>query len=179
MKIELKRISFSERMSEETNCFVADIYIDGKKIGSCKNDGRGGPTEYHGNTKADNELIEKAEAYCKTLPKVRSSLGVPFGVLEYDMTFEGVIDDLLEAHLKAKDLEKINKKMQKQYASAICYGKKLVNGYDFATTFWKGRTLAQIPLPYLQKAYDEVKAKKMQEGDVILNDNLEALGVKL
>jgi hypothetical protein len=179
MKIELKRISFSERMSEETSCFVADIYIDGKKVGSCKNDGRGGCTEYHGNTKADNELIEKAEEYCKTLPKIKSSLGVPFGVLEYDMTFEGVIDDLLEAHLKAKDLQKFNKKMQKHYATAICYGKKLDNGCDFATTFWKGRTLAQVPLVNLQETYDKIKAFKLQKGDVILNDNLEALGVKL
>lgn len=134
MKIELKRISFNERMSDETNCFVADLYIEGKKVGYCKNDGRGGCTEYHGNTKADNVLLAKAEEYCKTLPKIRSSYGVPLGILEYDETFENVIDELLEAHLKAKDLERINKKMQKQYASAICYGKKLANGYDFATT---------------------------------------------
>ena len=170
MKIELRKISFSERMSDETNCFVADIYIDGKKVGYCKNDGRGGCTEYHGYTKADNELIEKAEAYCKTLP---------YDEFYGEQSLEDVINDLLTAHLKAKDLERINKKMQKQYASAICHGKKIAEGYEFGTTFWKGRTLAQIPLEYLQKAYDEVKAKKLQEGDVILNDNLEALGVKL
>ena len=167
MKIELKRISFNERMSDETNCFIADLYINGVKVGSCENDGKGGCTNYGGNSKEANVLIKEAEAYCKTIPFV------------YDQSLEGVIDDLLTAHLKAKDLEKINKKMQKQYASAICYGKKLVNGYDFATTFWKGRTLAQIPLKNLQEAYDKVKAFKLQEGDVILNDNLEALGVKL
>ncbi len=33
-------------MSEETNCFVADLYINGKKIGYVKNDGRGGCTDY-------------------------------------------------------------------------------------------------------------------------------------
>jgi hypothetical protein len=168
-KVELKKISFSERMSDETNCFVADLYIDGKKVGSCENDGRGGCTNYGGNTKADNVLIAEAEKYCKTLPHNE------FG----EQSLEDVINDLLEAHLKAKDLAKIEKKMQKKYSVAICYGKKIANGYDFATTFWKGRTLAQIPLPYLQKAYDEVKANKMEKGDVILNDNLELLGVKL
>jgi hypothetical protein len=173
MKIELKKISFSERMSEETNCFVADLFINGKKVGECKNDGRGGCTDYHGNTKADNVLIKEAEAYCKSLPKVK------FGTSTWEQSLESVIDDLLTAHLKAKDLQKFNKKMQKKYATAICYGKITSNGCEFATTYWKGRTLAQIPLDVLQKTYDNVKATKLQNGDIILNDNLEALGVKL
>jgi hypothetical protein len=175
-KVELKKISFSERMSDETNCFVADLYIDGKKVGYVNNEGHGGCTNYHANTscaggftRANIKLIAEAEKYCKTLPHNE------FG----EQSLEDVINDLLEAHLKAKDLAKIEKKMQKKYSVAICYGKKIANGYDFATTFWKGRTLAQIPLPYLQKAYDEVKANKMEKGDVILNDNLELLGVKL
>ena len=175
MKIELKRISFSERMSEETNCFTADLYINGKKVGYCENRGFGGCTDYRGDTDEGRKLIKEAEAYCKALPPIRSE-ELNF---EYPNSLENTIDEILEEHLKAKDTAKIEKKMQKRYATAICYGKKLGNGYDFATTFWKGRTLASIPLPYLQKAYDEVKAKKMQKGDVILNDNLEALGVKL
>jgi hypothetical protein len=173
MKIELKKISFSERMSEETNCFVADLFINGKKVGECKNDGHGGCTDYHGITKEDNVLIKEAEAYCKALPKVK------YHDMIWEQSLEGVIDDLLTAHLKAKDLQKFNKKMQKKYATAICYGKITNNGCEFATTYWKGRTLAQIPLDVLQKTYDNVKATKLQNGDIILNDNLEALGVKL
>jgi len=173
MKIELKKISFSERMSDETNCFIADLYIDGKNVGSCNNDGRGGCTNYGGNSKADNVLIAKAEKYCKALPKVK------YNDMEWEQSLEGVIDDLLDAHLKAKDLQKFNKKMQKKYSMAICYGKITSNGCEFATTYWKGRTLASIPLNVLQSTYDNVKAKKLKNGDVILNDNLEALGVKL
>ena len=175
MKIELKRISFNERMSDETNCFVADLYINGKKVGYVQNEGRGGCTDYRGNTLEDQKIIREAEAYCKTLPNVRSE-ELNF---EYPMTLEHYIDELLETHLKAKDLAKIEKKMQKAFANAICYGKKLANGYEYGTIFWKGRTLASIPLAYLQKAYDDVKANKLKNGDVILNDNLEALGVKL
>jgi hypothetical protein len=177
MNIELKKISFSERMSDETNCFIADLYINGKKVGSCNNDGRGGCTNYGGNSKEDQKIIKEAEAYCRALPKVKSSLGI--GSLEYDQSLEGVIDDLLSAHLKAKDLQKFNKKMQKKYAMAICYGKITSNGCEFATTYWKGRTLASIPLNVLQSTYDNVKANKLLDGDIILNDNLEALGVKL
>jgi hypothetical protein len=173
MKIELKRISVSERMSEETNCFVADLYINGKKVGECKNDGRGGCTDYHANTLENRKVIEMAEAFCSKLPKVK------YHDTEFDQSLESVIDDLVEAHRKEKDLKRIQNKMHKAYLSAICYGKKTANGYEYATTFWRGRTLAQIPLPILQKEYDNVVAHKMQKGDVILNDNLEALGVKL
>jgi hypothetical protein len=42
MKIELRKISFNERMSEETNCYAADLYVDGKKVGEVGNDGHGG-----------------------------------------------------------------------------------------------------------------------------------------
>ena len=44
MDIQLKSIKFSEHLSEETNAFTANLYVDGKKIGYCRNDGRGGNT---------------------------------------------------------------------------------------------------------------------------------------
>jgi len=67
MKIELRKISFNERMSEETNCFVADLYINDKKVGYVKNDGCGSQTDYRGNSHANNETIRKAEAYLQNL----------------------------------------------------------------------------------------------------------------
>ena len=174
-KVELKKISFSERMSEETSCFVADLFINGKKIGYAKNDGRGGCTEYHGSTLADNKIIREADKYFKSLPKVHSK---EFN-FDYDQNLENAIDDCLTAYLKERAVTSMRKKLQKKFSVAICYGKITDGGAEYATTYWKGRTLASIPLPSLQKAYDDVKAKKLQSGDVILNDNLEALGVKL
>jgi hypothetical protein len=168
MKIELKKISFSERMSDETNCFIADLYINGKKVGSCNNEGRGGPTDYHGDSKESNVLIKEAEAYCKTLPNVRSE-ALDF---EYPQSLESVIDELLEAHLKAKD----EAKRIKMYDKAICFG--VPNGNSYRQVYWKGRTLAQIDKINLQRAYNDVK-KGLKGGEVILNTNLEALGVNL
>lgn len=168
MKIELKRISFNERMSDETNCFVADLYIDGKKVGEASNEGHGGCTNYGSSTPEGRKLIAEAEKYCKSLPKVRSE-ALNF---EYDMTLEHFIDDLLEAHLKEKEA----KKKEKTYLKAICFG--IPNGMSYRTVYWKGRTLSQIPLPNLQKAVDDVKAQ-LKTGEVIFNTNLVALGVKL
>ncbi len=62
MEIALKNISYSERLSEETNCFSATIYIDGKKAGEASNHGHGGPTMIR-----PRELEQKIDAYAKTL----------------------------------------------------------------------------------------------------------------
>lgn len=103
MKIELKRISYSERLSEETNAFAADVYIDGKKVAYAKNDGHGGCTFIHPFPGMRAEL-EKAEAYCKTLPKY---LG------KYEMNLETKVDELLEEELGKRFMAKVRKKQDK------------------------------------------------------------------
>jgi hypothetical protein len=164
MKIEVKKISFSERNSDETNCFAGDLYINGKKVGTCRNSGQGGPTDYRGDTNSDCELIAKAEKYCKTLPKVK------FKDMEWEQTLEGVIDDIVTEFLVAKEA----KKKLKMYEKAICFG--VPNGYSYRTIHWKGRTLAQIDKINLQRTVNDIKAK-LGKDEVILNNNLKALGI--
>jgi hypothetical protein len=41
-KLTLKKLKFHEDMSEETPCFSADLYEDGKLVAHVKNNGRGG-----------------------------------------------------------------------------------------------------------------------------------------
>lgn len=45
--VELRRLIYSDRLSEETLCFTADVYVSGVKVGFAKNDGRGGNTHVH------------------------------------------------------------------------------------------------------------------------------------
>ena len=40
MKITLKNVKYSEFASQETYCFEATIYLDGKKAGQVRNDGQ-------------------------------------------------------------------------------------------------------------------------------------------
>jgi len=47
MKFEIKKLSVQERLSEETLCFSADIWVDGKKIGEVTNRGHGGCNNYY------------------------------------------------------------------------------------------------------------------------------------
>jgi hypothetical protein len=120
MKIELKRIEFSERMSEETNCFTADLYIDGKKIGEASNTGKGEANSYCPYEKEGRELIRKAEKFCETMPPEKAEFnGEPF---EFKMNLERYIDVLLNRHLAAMELKKFNAKIKKATGNGIVYG---------------------------------------------------------
>lgn len=46
MKIELQNFKHSDWASEETDCFRADLWIDGKWFGEVSNDGHGGGHRY-------------------------------------------------------------------------------------------------------------------------------------
>jgi len=167
MKIELKSIKFSEAMSEETNAFTANLYINGMKVGYCKNTGQGGCTDYNTNKPENRKTIAEAEVYCKTLPKIK------WGDIEFDQSLESVIDTLLEDWLKAKQIKKFEKKMIK----AILVGSPDENRSSYHYYNFK-RPLSTIPKDYLQRRVDHIKTE-LNAGDVILNTNLEALGINI
>jgi len=165
MDIKLKSIKFSEAMSEETYAFTADLYINGKKVGYCKNSGQGGCTDYHHFSREDLKTIEEAEKHCTALPKTK------FMNSEYDQSLESVIDGLLGDWLKAKKTKKFENKMVK----CILVGSPDVNRASYAYYTFKV-PLSTIPKEQLQASIVRIKAK-LKTGDVILNTNLEALGV--
>ena len=167
-KVTLKKISFYERMSEETNCFAADLYINGKKVGEAKNDGQGGCTNYYGFTKEDNEIIKQAEDYFKSLPMVKPD-GYTF---TYQPTLELEIDEQFEAYLKARE----EKKKLKLMETAILIGKPNSMTYSYIKQRVK---LSQFPVNVLQPFIDKIKKTHCTDGKVILNTNLEQLGIKI
>lgn len=61
MNIQLKNISHQPRLSEETECYTASLYVDGKKIGQVSNRGHGGPDMFTG----DRAAYDKADAWCQ------------------------------------------------------------------------------------------------------------------
>jgi hypothetical protein len=174
--IELKKISFYERMSEETNCFAADLYINGIKVGYAKNEGHGGPTDYDVTDNKHRDLLKEAEAYCLSLPQVECSFKKG---LFFPVTLEGVIDDLLTAYLVKKDAEKFQKKIDKLSIDHIVAGVK-VDGKVTQYRAWKlkGGTVAEF-LSYVKGKFSLKNAiaqiKSNLEGDEqILNSNIPA-----
>ena len=165
MKIEIKNIKFSEAMSEETNAFTANLYINGRKVGYCKNQGYGGSTDYYPDSREDWKTIQEAEAYCETLPKVK------YGSMEFDQSLESVINQLLEDWLKAKEIKKMERKMK------TCVLVGVPDNPHYGYYNYK-RPLSEIPKPQLQASIERIRAK-LHEGEVILNTNLTDLGIQV
>lgn len=92
MKIEVKNVKEAKFASEETMCFEAMVYVDGKKVGRVSNQGHGGPNYY------DGEFSE-LEKFAKEQD--------PDG---YD-PLDGVIDELVFTFLENKDLKRWCKTM--------------------------------------------------------------------
>ncbi len=163
MKVKLKKIKVAEYLSQETTAFAADLYIDGEMVGYCQNDGHGGSTSYSGNNTENIAIIKKAELWAASLPAQKFSWG------EIKSSLEGVIDDLLTAHLIVKDREKFNKKLQKSMLTGIVFGTD--NEYSVIT--WKGFTIEKLlntpkGVEAIKKAINE-KIKNQSENIKLLS----------
>ncbi len=78
MKIEVKNVKFVEAFSEETFCFTASIWVDGKKVGEASNRGHVGNTDlmYNDGYPSKSKIHKAIEEYCKTLPPMKSDMEV-------------------------------------------------------------------------------------------------------
>jgi hypothetical protein len=89
MKLELKAIKHTEWASEETHCYQASLYVDGKPVAVVSNDGHGGcDRDYdHPKFKGDYRSTMKAvHEYFKSLPNTDACNLFPDGMaqqLEY------------------------------------------------------------------------------------------------
>jgi hypothetical protein len=96
--IELKNLKYSEFASQETYCFEASVYIDGKKAGTVSNQGCGGCHSYHPNT-----LYPLLKAEADKLPAEEVDLGGHIFTMTPDA--DTIISELVTEALQAKDLK--------------------------------------------------------------------------
>ena len=102
MKIELKALKYSDFASQETHCFQANIYIDGKKRGTADNDGRGGMTSIH-----PHQLYDEIRQHTDKIPPQIVEYGDTKLTLE--TTPDSYIDELVTLALHEKDLKRAMK----------------------------------------------------------------------
>jgi hypothetical protein len=102
MKIELKALKYSDFASQETHCFQANIYIDGKQRGTADNDGRGGMT-----TIRPWQLYEEIKQYTDKIPPQIVQYGDTKLTLE--TTPDSLIDEFVTLALHEKDLKRAMK----------------------------------------------------------------------
>lgn len=58
IKLTVKNYKLCEWASEETDCYTASLYLNGKRIGTAKNDGHGGCDFYDFTTPANKAAFE-------------------------------------------------------------------------------------------------------------------------
>jgi hypothetical protein len=164
MKLELKNIKFYESMSEETNCFQADLFINGKKIASVKNQGHGGPTDYHVLDFKNQQILRDAEQFCLSLPKEK--IDGMMSDFEFQPTLESRIDDLFEAWLKVKAENKMLKHMEK----GLLYGKNINMSYTICT--WNVPLKAMLMTANGREVIKQKIIKIKEQGLIVLNTNI-------
>lgn len=173
MDIKLKNIRHMPSLSEETEAFTADLYINGKKAGVTSNQGHGGNTGYHALSEAGKQLIKEAEQYCKSLPPQQIPNGDGSPPLELNPDLESVIDDLLYEHLREKELRRFNKKMEKAMVKGLVYG---VPGDHFKVVpllHSVAKTLQMDKGPLSVASQIQYKVlPHLQEGEMLLNTNI-------
>lgn len=170
MKIELRKIKTNQRLSQETLCFSADIFINGTKAGEAKNHGYGGSTDYHHlGTDTSRMLIKNAEKYAASLPHRKSEISDK----TYPINLCDLIDDILYAESNNKEMKRFEAKTAKDCLKNICYG---IKGKQYRKFGWTGLTIEQV-LKHAQgrgaliKAIENIKAK-LGKDEEILNTNL-------
>lgn len=104
MDIQLKNVKHAAFASEETDCFTATVYIDGKKSGEVSNEGYGGSNSYH-----PHDLYTTLNDYAKTLPKhiclfIDKETGKP---AEMDVCPDILIGDIFNDYIAERDLKKL------------------------------------------------------------------------
>ena len=128
--MELKNLSHNVTFSEETHCFRATVYLNGKRMFCADNRGRGGSNDYyplsHGGL--DHHLLEKGreefdkamslareEAKRYTLKKIELGEDLQwaidsFGDGKSDELIDWLITDLINEQLTLKEMRKTLKK---------------------------------------------------------------------
>ena len=120
--MELKNLSHNVTFSEETHCFRASVYINGKRMFSASNGGNGGPNFYSPSDfgkgkEAFEEAMETAREEAKQYTLKKIELGEDlqwaidaFGDGKSDELIDWLITDLINEQLTLKEMRKTLKK---------------------------------------------------------------------
>ena len=127
-KIEMKNISYYKRGSEETPCYNATVYVNGKKAVEVSNDGHGGSDRQHTYPQCAFNLREINDWCINTFGKSTWEYGGK--TYSTDLDLEHYCHKELYNWLDAKELKK---ELKKNY---VCVEKDKMKDEEFLVT-WK------------------------------------------
>lgn len=164
MNITLKGVKIFQAMSEESTAFVANLYVDGVKTASMKNQGQGGST--YAQLIYNKDLLEAAEKYTASLPPVKSD------GMDLKMDLDFYVSIMVDEIVNKKEEEKFQKKLTKLMERSIVVGVPNSGAARCLTSF-------SVSIPLVIEAAKErfiaaIEHAKvhMKQGEVILNTNI-------
>lgn len=165
MELELKNIKVHPDMSEETTCFSATLWVDGKPAASCRNDGRGAPTDvlfWDGNR---SDIAVKAYEYCRNNPVILWAGDRSF-ILH---NVEDRVDELLMEYLQKRMIKRDQNK------GLILHKKDSKDPYYVVHATWKFGSLIST-LMKTEQGRNHIKntiIESQKDGYEILNTNID------
>lgn len=133
MKIEVKNIRVNMAFSEETICFKADVYVNGKKVMYAENDGNGGMTNVHPYSIDDKVKYQDAVNYL-----------IGIGKDEYSKTYplEDLVDDVIDDYVNERERKKFLTKRNKDAEKYLVIYKD--DEYSYSKINWGKYTIEQL-----------------------------------
>lgn len=133
MKIEVKNIKVNLSFSEETICFKADVYVDGKKVMYAENDGNGGMTNVMPYGIENKKVYQDAHDYLVSISKD-----------EYARTYplEDLVDDVIDDYVKEKEEKKFIAKRDKDAQKYLVIYKD--DEYSYSRINWGKYTIDEL-----------------------------------
>lgn len=107
-KIELRGIKHMARLSEETFCYSADLYVDGTLLAQVSNHGHGGCDMVHPAKGRSQSDIDAIEAWIDaTMPEKDTGMLIEGKPFMMKPTLESICSGQVADFLTAKDLTKL------------------------------------------------------------------------
>jgi hypothetical protein len=133
MKIEVKNIKTNMAFSEETICFKADVYVDGKKVAYAENNGHGEFTNVRPYGIEHKQVFKDAMEYLSSK-----------GTSKYEEIYslENFVDDAINSYVDEKENKKFETKKNKHTEKFIVICKE--NEKDYTTIGFGKHTIAEL-----------------------------------
>lgn len=109
IQVTLKNLKVNTRLSEETYCFSASLYVDGKRRGDVTNRGHGGPHEF-----SDLGAKRELDEWGKTQPPIETC------GMELPLDAELIVGDLIDKEMLARDRKAMTRKLLRKLKHPRC-----------------------------------------------------------
>ena len=117
MKLELKNIKHTAWASEETHCYQASLYVDGKPVATVSNDGHGGADRYYDHPKC---VYSGRSAWCDKMQEVHEYFKSLPNTHGMEQCLEFWCADQVNDWLSARELKKkLKKEFLFQFADGV------------------------------------------------------------